>query len=138
MTLKKEVLLSLKSYCIYSEEDKNNPENDELVGAYDKNLISRHERTQDVALQDLYAGYARGIQKNQKMLDFCLSFGHKIMPGTAIWFVISYWMAGLFEYNRITFSLYITSEVIFTIVYVVTLLVANYLIFHHGKDKKKA
>ena len=118
----------------------NNEENDtdELVGGYDKNLVSRHERTQDVALQDLYAGYARGIVKKQKMLDFCLMFGHKIMPTTAIWFVISYWMAGLFEYNRITISLYTLIEIIFTIVYVSTLLIANHLLFKHGKDKKRA
>ena len=78
--------------------------------AYDKNLVSKHELTQDAALQKLYGDYEKGIVKKRKMLNFCLTLGHKIMLSTAIWFVISYWMAGLFQYNMINFSLYLHSH----------------------------
>ena len=43
----------------------------------DKNLVSKHELTQDDALKNLYSEYEKGIVKKRKML------GHKIMPATA-------------------------------------------------------
>ena len=92
---------------------------------YDKNLVSTHEVTQDDALKKLYAQYEQGIVRKQKMLDFCLSLGHKIMPSIAIWFVLSYWTAGLFQYNGLDFSLNITTEIIFSLVYYVGLFFLN-------------
>ena len=93
---------------------------------YDKDLVSKHELTQDAALQKLYGEYEKGKVKKRKMLNFCLTLGHKIMPSVAIWFVISYWMAGMFEYNMIDFSLNVTCEVIFTVLYFTSLISINY------------
>ena len=102
---------------------------------YDKDLVSKHELTQDAALQKLYADYEAGVVRKKKMLQFCLALGHKIMPSTAIWFVISYWMAGMFEYNMIDFSVNITSEAIFTVIYFSTLLILNYWYQFNKKTK---
>ena len=93
---------------------------------YDKNLVSTHEVTQDDALKKLYAEYEKGIVRKQKMLDFCLTLGHKIMPSIAIWFVLSYWTAGLFQYNGLDFLLNIITEIIFTFFYYVGLFFLNY------------
>jgi hypothetical protein len=110
------------------------PEDDESE-SYDKDLVSKHELTQDAALQKLYGEYEKGIVKKRKMLNFCLTLGHKIMPSTAIWFVISYWMAGMFQYNMIDLSLNVTSEVIFTVIYFATLIIINYW-YEFQKAKK--
>ena len=99
---------------------------DDVSEPYDKDLVSKHELTQDAALQKLYGEYEKGIVKKRKMLSFCLTFGHKIMPSTAIWFVISYWMAGMLNYNMIELSMNVTSEVIFTVVYFSALFIINY------------
>ena len=65
---------------------------------YDKELVSRVEQTQDNALKKLYAEYEKGIVRKKKILAFCHLLGHRIMPAIAIWFVISYWLAGMFQY----------------------------------------
>ena len=100
--------------------------NDTTDEGYDKNLVSTHEVTQDNALKKLYSEYEKGIVRKQKMLDFCLALGHKIMPSIAIWFVLSYWTAGLFQYNELDFSLNVTTEIIFTCVYYLGLFFLNY------------
>ena len=99
---------------------------DEDPAPYDKNLVSKHELTQDAALKNLYSKYEKGIVKKRKMLNFCYTLGHKIMPATAIWFVISFWMSGMLQYNMINISVNVTCEVIFTVVYFSVLLILNY------------
>ena len=111
---------------------------EEDIETYNKDLVSKHEQTQDAALQDLYAEYEKGTVRKAKMLKFCLTLGHKIMPSIAIWFVISYWMAGMFEYNMINFSLNVTCEIIFTIIYFTTVYVVNFLVMRHLKQNKSA
>ena len=98
----------------------------DIVETFDKDLVSRRERTQDAALKRLYEEYEQGIIRKRKMLGFCLTLGHKIMPSTAIWFVISYWMAGMFEYYMIDFSLNVTIEIIFTFFYFLALFILNF------------
>ena len=98
----------------------------DIVETFDKELVSRRERIQDAALKRLYEEYERGIIRKRKMLGFCLTLGHKIMPSTAIWFVISYWMAGMFEYYMIDFSLNVTIEIIFTFFYFLALFILNF------------
>ena len=109
----------------------------ETEGSYDKNLVSKDELTQDDALKKLYAEYQKGIVKKQKLLDICLTLGHKIMPSIAIWFVISYWIAGLFQYNGHDLSINITAEIIFTFVYYCTLFFINYFWENISKMWKK-
>ena len=102
------------------------PRTDTMDQGYDKNLVSTQEVTQDDALKKLYAEYEAGIVKKQKMLSFCLTLGHKIMPSIAIWFVLSYWTAGLFQYNELDFSLNVITEISFTIIYYIGLFFLNY------------
>ena len=85
--------------------------------AYDKDLVSTQEQTQDGALKKLYDGYQHGIVKKRKMLHMCHTVGHKIMPSIAIWFVISYWMAGLFAFNMVETEFSLIVQAVFTIVF---------------------
>ena len=59
---------------------KNEESNDPSVDAeaYDKDLVSRNEKTQDHAMKELYKEYEAGVVKKQKMLNFCLNLGHKV------------------------------------------------------------
>ena len=96
----------------------------EVIGeGYDKQLVSRVEQTQDNALKKLYADYEKGIVRKKKMLAFCHLLGHKIMPAIAIWFVISYWVAGMCQYYGVPFSTNVSVEMVFSGVYFLTLIV---------------
>ena len=101
---------------------------------YDKELVSREELTQDNALKKLYAEYEKGIVRKKKMLEFCHLLGHKIMPAIAIWFVISYWGAGMFHYYGVPFSTNVSVELAFSGVYYVSLVV----LYMASKDIAKA
>ena len=93
---------------------------------YDKDLVSRKETTQDGALKKLYADYENGVVKKKKMLAFCYTLGHKIMPSIAIWFVISYWLAGMLQVNELDFEFNVTVEIIFTVTYYLVLFCLNF------------
>ena len=90
---------------------------------YDKELVSRVEQTQDNALKKLYAEYEKGIVRKKKILAFCHLLGHRIMPAIAIWFVISYWLAGMFQYYGVPFSTNVTVELVFSGFYFLSLIV---------------
>ena len=93
---------------------------------YDKDLVSKKETTQDDALKRLYKEYENGIVKKKKLLAFCYTVGHKIMPSIAIWFVISYWMAGMMQVIGFEFSFNVTVELIFSVSYFFVLICLNY------------
>ena len=96
----------------------------EVIGPdYDKKLVSRVEQTQDNALKKLYAEYEKGVVRKKKMLAFCHMLGHRIMPAIAIWFVISYWLAGMSQYYGVPFSTNVTVELVFSGVYYLSLII---------------
>ena len=72
--------------------------------------------------------YEKAKMKKRKMLNFCLTFGHKIQPSIAIWFVISYWMAGMFEYYMIDSSITLIVEIVFSLVFFTSLVIINQLV----------
>jgi prepilin signal peptidase PulO-like enzyme (type II secretory pathway) len=107
----------------------------EVIGQnYDKELVSRVEQTQDNALKKLYAEYEKGIVRKKKILAFCHLLGHKIMPAIAIWFVISYWLAGMFQYYGVHFSINVTVELVFSGIYFLSFIVLQLA----SKDMAKA
>ena len=125
----KQSLLKFDWGCFRSETPV-----EEIGQTYDKELVSRVETTQDNALKKLYAEYERGIVRKKKLLAFCHFVGHKIMPAIAIWFVISYWLAGMFQYYDYDFSTNVTVELGFSVVYFCTLSIIQFLVMAKAFD----
>ena len=109
--------------------------NENDIVTYDKELVSREEKKQDAALKKLYAEYKTSVARKRRMLSCCYALGHKIMPATAIWFVISYWMSGMFQYYMVDMSFNITCELCFTIFYFSALLFLNYWYTNYVNSK---
>ena len=70
------------------------------IKAFNKDLVHRDERTQDAALREYYARLEMTNRRKLRILNACITFSRKIKPVIAIVFVLCYWAAGLFNYNR--------------------------------------
>ena len=80
---------------------KNLPEESNGVEeGFNRDLIHKDERIQDKALKAYYANFEINSEQKRKILNVCINFSRKIKPVIAAIFVISYWAAGLWNYNK--------------------------------------
>ena len=67
---------------------------------YNRDLVHKDERIQDKALKEYYNRIQITSDRKRMILAGCIMFSRKVKPVIALVFVICYWSAGFWNYNR--------------------------------------
>ena len=96
-------------------------------GTLQEYLLKKDQENADAELKKLHTEYVRESNRRRLVVKLCSSLSKKILPILGIYFVMTYWSAGLLHYHRITHLNILLAEVVFTIFYFTVVIFINYL-----------
>ena len=87
----------------------------------------RENENTNAQLKKLHGSYEKEKARKRTIIRLCSTLARKILPTLAVYFVLTYWSAGLLHYHRINHLDILGYEVTFTMFYFIGVLTINYV-----------
>ena len=90
-------------------------------------LKIRDQKNTNAELKKLHAAYGKEKVRRNRIVKLCSLISQKILPTLGIYFVLTYWSAGLLHFHRINHLVILGCEVVFAIFYFTAVMFINYI-----------
>ena len=90
-------------------------------------LKKREEENSNAKLKKLQTEYGKKEAKRRSIMNLSSVLARKILPTLGLFFVLTYWSAGLLHYHRIHHLAILICELIFTVFYFTVVMFINYV-----------
>ena len=92
-----------------------------------QDYLERKDKDNMVAkLEKLNAVYVKEMARRRKIWRLCTMLSQKILPTLILYFLVSYWLAGICHYHRVKTNIILGTQVVFTLFYFTLVLLLNY------------
>ena len=96
-------------------------------GTLDDYLKRKDQEDMNAKLKNLHSAYSKEKSRERWIVKLCAALSKKILPTLCLYFLLTYWSAGLLHFHRVTHILILASEVVFTIFYFTVVIFINYV-----------